>query len=737
MSMAAPENWFAPDTNWQAASTRAMVARLERIATRVLPMENPYQNVTNADSLGRQLESVTNPAAELELRFHYPIELLRAGRSEAALDQFQKLEAALQERNPALLKTNRHKLLTYEAVCNLRLGEQDNCLHNHTVESCLFPIRNQGVHKIQRGSRAALALLEQILTEFPDDLSSRWLLNLAYMTLGEYPDHVPAPWLITPDVFRSDYDPGRFTDVAGRLGVGVFELSGGSILEDFNGDGYLDLMVSSIGLRDQLRFFHNEANGTFSDRTLAAGLRGLTGGLNLLQTDYNNDGYPDVLVLRGAWFGRAGKHPNSLLRNNGNGTFTDVTEEAGLLSFHPTQTAVWFDYNNDGWLDLFIGNESMGPDRNGCELFRNNRDGTFTECSGETGVRVYGYVKAVASSDYDNDGRPDLFLSIYDQPNLLFHNDGPRDASAGTDGPWRFTEDKGAGVAEPAHSFPAWFFDFDNDGWEDLFVDGYQVDEVGMVAADYLKLDPRGQPSKLYRNDGHGRFLDVTKETKMDRVLLAMGSNYGDFDNDGWLDLYLGTGAPDLGMLIPNVALRNAQGKFFQDVTTSSGLGHLQKGHGVSFGDVDNDGDQDISIVMGGAYSGDVYPNALFENPGHGNHWVTLKLEGVKSNRPAIGARIKVVARTEGGTRSIYKTVRSGGSFGASPFRQEIGLGQAAVIERVEILWPADRNPQILTGLERDRIYKVKEGREKAELWPLRTFKLTGSTVAGNHTRHP
>jgi hypothetical protein len=152
----------------------------------------------------------------------------------------------------------------------------------------------------------------------------------------------------------------------------------------------------------------------------------LTGGLNLVQADYNNDGFLDVLVLRGAWFGEAGRHPNSLLRNNGDGTFSDVTDEAGLLSFHPTQTAAWFDFDQDGWLDVFIGNETGGSALFGgmresgdhaCELYRNNRDGTFTECAAAAGLNVRAFVKGVAAEDCNNDGRMDLYLSVLGQPN--------------------------------------------------------------------------------------------------------------------------------------------------------------------------------------------------------------------------------------------------------------------------------------------------------------------------------
>jgi hypothetical protein len=203
-----------------------------------------------------------------------------------------------------------------------------------------------------------------------------------------------------------------------------------------------------------------------------------------------------------------------------------------------------------------------------------------------------------------------------------------------------------------------------------------------------------------------------------------MALNFGDFDNDGWLDLYTGTGDPDLATLVPNRAFRNADGKLFQDVTTSSGLGNLQKGHAISFADIDNDGDQDIYTVIGGAYTDDTYRCALFENPGHGNHWITLKLEGTKSNRSAMGARIKVVVKTPTGERTIYKTVSSGASFGASPLRQEIGLGAAQAIQSVEILWPTTGQTQMLKNLAMDRFYKVREGEAAATPWNVRSFKL-------------
>jgi hypothetical protein len=162
----------------------------------------------------------------------------------------------------------------------------------------------------------------------------------------------------------------------------------------------------------------------------------------------------------------------------------------------------------------------------------------------------------------------------------------------------------------------------------------------------------------------------------------------------------------------------------------------LQKGHGVSFGDIDNDGDQDIYENMGGAVSGDVYHNVLYLNPGNSNHWITLKLEGVQSNRAAIGARIRVVVDSDSGEHSYYKTVGTGGSFGASPLRQEIGLGQAKSITRVEILWPRTGHYQTLTGLNMDRFYRVREDSAHATLWNLKSFTLDTKRGEVHHHHH-
>jgi hypothetical protein len=691
--------------------TQRMVRRLAQIRETAKPESMAYLNDRIIPILQSRITTNTPIAQEVSLRFQLGRQFVLAGQPLEGLREFETLRAAI-TRAGAELEPQHESLLRLErAVALLRLGEQENCLTNHTSDSCLIPIQPRGVHQATRGSRAAIQVLNHQLRLAPGDLRARWLLNIAHMTLGEWPHAVPQPWLIPPQTFASDYDIGRFPDVASAAGLDVDDLAGGCILDDFDNDGLIDVVASAWGLDGQLRYFHNDGNGHFTERTAEAGLTGLVSGLNIQQTDYNNDGWLDIWVLRGGWLGTAGRIPNSLLRNNRDGTFTDVTEEAGLDTPHPTQASTWFDFDGDGWLDLFIGNETWSAkDPDPCELFRNNRDGSFTNVARESGVQLVALVKGVTSGDYDNDGRPDLYVSCRDQANRLLRNEGPAGTNAQGRVIWRFRDTSAAaGVDEVVQSFPTWFFDYDNDGWEDIFVSGYLIRGVADVAADYLGQRHAAAKPRLYRNLGNGSFTNVTAQTGLDRVCHTMGCNFGDLDNDGWLDFYLATGDPDLATLIPNRMFRNDRGRRFQEVTYSGGFGHIQKGHAVGFADLDNDGDQDVYTVMGGAFTGDRYRNALFLNPGHGNHRLRLHCVGTKSNRAAIGTRIRVTIATPEGPRTLHRTVNSGGSFGSSPLMQDIGLGNATAILAVELTWPASGLRQSIKNLQLNRTYRIRE----------------------------
>ena len=690
-----------------APSTREMAALLAERAAGV-DIERLWFNVNTrrAELFRSRLAERRSPVDAVRVGFQFASELAFSGQYNEALFTLDRLVQDADKVGDELGADFYINLLLFQASTFMRLGEEQNCADGHNRDSCLLPIRGKGLHQRKDGSSRAIPVLERVLRIDPRNLRARWLLNVAHMTLGTYPDGVVASALIPPKLFESAAPFPRWNNVAAEIGLDIFGLSGGAVLEDLNGDGLLDLVVSEIGFKDQIRVFANDGAGRFVDRTATSGLTGETGGLNLLHADFDNDGLQDILVLRGGWMTQEGKFPLSLLRNIGDLHFVDVTKAAGLLRFAPTQTATWFDYNGDGWLDLFVGNESTFDDRHPCELFRNNRDGTFTNVAKETGVALLGYVKGVASGDYDNDGRPDLYLSIAEVRNVLFHNDGPQ-----ADGAWSFSNVSArAGVEAPLKSFPTAFFDYDNDGWLDLFVGPFQSGAED-VAADYLGLETDADRPRLYKNNRNGTFTDATKDAGLWRVTPSMGLNYGDLDNDGWLDVYVGTGNPDFATLVPNLMFRNDGGKRFQDVTTAGNFGHLQKGHGVSWGDVDNDGDQDIFEKMGGAYESDRAFAALYENPGNTNAWVSLELEGTASNRNAIGARLKVTLRTPRGPRLLYRTVSEGASFGSNTLRQEIGLGDATGIASVEIRWPGSGRVQLVRGLELRKRYRVREGR--------------------------
>jgi len=714
-----------------------MVQLLKDAAQKSSNWRNPFMHeirVTHFDSIMR-----FHPDIEQQQLGHFQksLELLYAGHTDEAVTSLLQLQEKMPEYRYFLgagFKEKEDMLHSALAVSYLRLGEQKNCLLNHNSASCVIPISEEGQHQWKEGSEKAISVYTKILEENPEDYEAMWLMNIAHMTLGQYPDSVPTRNRIPESSFHSDFPLLKFADIAANVGLDIQSLSGGSILEDFNGDNYLDLLISSWGVLDQMQYFQNNGDGTFTERTREAGLTGLVSGLNMVHADYNNDGWPDVLVLRGGWLNKYGKHPNSLLKNLGPDSqgipqFIDVTEEAGILSFCPTQTATWNDFNQDGWLDLFIGNETnntLTNQRFPAELFINQRDGTFHETSLQSGVQLTAFIKGVTSGDYDNDGLPDIYISTLLSRNYLFRNVGQNERGI----PLFEDVTSIAGLDEEISTFPTWFWDYDNDGWLDIFVSGYNrggsVSISSAVAREHLGLPFQADLPRLYHNNTDGTFDDVSEEAGLRKILHSMGCNFGDLDNDGFLDMYVGTGDPDFRSIVPNRMFRNAGGKFFQDVTTAGGFGNLQKGHGISFGDLDNDGDQDIYTVMGGANYGDIYQNLLFENPygrnTNSNHWLTMKLVGTSSNKMALGARITITVSEEGKDRMIVRDITSGASFGASPFRLEVGLGKSKSVKKIDIFWPKTQNHQRFKNVDADQFLKIIEG--DSILYPLNLKRL-------------
>jgi hypothetical protein len=699
-----------------------MAARLEAMNQQIHVETFSYRNDKHAELLRRRLSNRSASPGRLQAHFQYVYALLLAGQTREALDHDAKLEQAINQQGIKLAEPLRTEVAEIRAVSYLRLGEQENCLQRPCCFSCIFPLRREAVHELPEGSENAVKAYTALLEEHPENLMYRWLLNVAYQTIGKYPKDVPSRWLIPPKAFESEYPLPQFADVASEAGLADVDLAGGVCMDDFDGDGLLDIVRTSFGVESQMKFFHNNGDGSFSERSKQSLLTGQLGGLNVTHADYDNDGHLDLFVLRGAWLGVQGKFPNSLLRNRGDGTFEDTTDKAGVLSFHPTQVAAWGDFNNDGWLDVFIGNESLPEHPHPCELYRNNRDGTFTNVASEMGVDLTAFVKGAAWGDYDNDGLLDLYVSAIYGPNMLFRNEGKKFSDV---------TEKAGGVSGSGAGFPCWFFDYDNDGWLDIlaasFLNGN--DSLDPFVREYL-----GQPAgdvpkmKLYRNRRNGTFEDVSAKVNLDRPMMAMGANFGDLDNDGWLDFYFGTGNPRYQALLPNRMFRNDRGRVFQDVTTAGGFGHLQKGHGVAFGDLDNDGDQDVFIVMGGAYTGDIFRCVLFENPLGGNHWIKLRFTGVKSNRFGVGARVRVlVADPDGSHREMHRVVGGTASFGSNPMQLEIGLGACQRVVSVDVQWPVTGQTDRFSDLVMDRCYRITEGSADVQVDEHRKFVL-GST---------
>ncbi len=611
-------------------------------------------------------------------------------RSAEVLDDVRRLV----ESRDGLARQWLYTVVYLQGVIALRCGETENCVDCRGESACILPLAPSAVHRLTDGSRRAVRHFTEYLVRFPDDLEVRWLLNLAHMTLGEYPDRVDPRFLIALDHFRrSEFDIGVFRDISDRVGVDRVNLSGGAIMEDFDNDGWLDLAVTCWGPTVPMAIYRNTGAGRFEDRSQSANVTDQLGGLYCVQTDYDNDGLKDIFIVRGAWLSSPIRP--SLLRNRGDGTFVDVTGLAGLARPCCSNSAAWADYDNDGWLDVFVCCEHQSN-----RLYRNRGNGTFAEVTADAGLidPMPRLCKGVAWLDFDNDDDPDLFLNNLASSAQLYRNEGNG----------RFTDVTAAmGVRGPSHGFSCWAWDYDNDGWLDIFATCYDRTLSDVINGLIGRPHSRGSNALLLNRQGQG-FKDKTREAGLDLVFASMGSNHGDFDNDGFLDMYLGTGDPSYATLIPNRMFRNVAGERFAEITGSARTGHLQKGHGVACGDWDRDGDIDLFVELGGAVAGDRYHNVLFENPGQGHHWLTVKLVGQKTNRAAIGARIKMVTA---GDRplTVYRHVSSGSSFGANPLEQTIGLAEGRKVALLEIHWPTSGTTQQFRDINADQAIEITE----------------------------
>lgn len=512
----------------------------------------------------------------------------------------------------------------------------------------------------------------------------QWLLHVAMSQMKAGAPPLPASALFpaaAPAIDAAHPPLLQFENIAAALGVDRIDGNGTCAWGDYDGDGRIDLAVSGSGTFLSL---YRNVGARFKEVTVEAGLANVPSGYSLNFIDYDNDGRLDLYMSMNGW---SGPMPNRLFRNVGNGRFEDVSKASGAGDPGSGFVSVWGDLDNDGFLDFAVANGVL-KDGSVPQIYRNNGDGTFRKMTIEAGIKEppsYGAI-GVALGDYDRDGDLDILINGLDTaPNRLYRNEGK----------WRFTEvAQRAGLVQPPHNgFVCFFFDYNNDGWPDVLttslapwpavVEGLKK---GFSIAPRQAIHP--DASRLFRNNGNGTFTDVTFEAKLYHPMGVMGAGIADIDNDGFLDLYFGTGDPQLTRLEPNRFFRNNGDGTFSDLTTFAGFARPgNKGHGVTFIDFDNDGDLDIYAQLGGHYPGDHAANAFYRNlAANRNRWLQVDLIGVKSNRFAVGAELIAKA----GTLILHREVKGAEGFGATnPYRVHFGLGQQESVESLEVRWPS------------------------------------------------
>lgn len=568
------------------------------------------------------------------------------------------------------------------AAANLHLGEfgksaaeLDELLRQQPKDQYLTYLAGTTYYWLRQYEKAVAAYqqsIDAIPANSPMKPTRQWNLRLAYLAAyGTYPGNLAERYQI-PLYPIAEKSPVHFTDVAPAAGVDKLGRNRGSAWGDYDADGDLDIFT--VGIQIPHSLYRNEG-GHFTDVARQAGLCDPRGGWSASCADYDNDGDLDLYTTRDAWEGAA---PNSLYQNQGNGTFEEVSKEAGVEDPDDSFQAAWADCDNDGWVDLYVADGITGAGAAN-KLYHNEGNGRFTDRAAQAGVDLRGKSLGVAFGDYDQDGDQDLYVADVANPNTLFRNEGNG----------HFTDiTQQAGVGKPIQGgYVTFFFDADDDGDLDLFVSAMSYYEH-FVESQITGRSAHPAHASLYRNDGHDTFTDVAEAEGLTRSFGSMGAGWGDVDYDGRVDIYLANGGPNMARFEPNILYRNL-GNRFADVTASAEVGYIDKGHGVSFADYDADGDLDLYAGDGGHYPGDLWRNHLYRNDGHSNNWLGVSLEGSRpSNRSAIGAQLVLRA----GDLIQIAQVSSGDGFGCTnSLTAEFGLGPRTRVDGLEVRWPSGK----------------------------------------------
>ena len=579
---------------------------------------------------------------------------------------------------------------------------QQELQRNVTLDQRMSTLREMGAAYYRLGNYTDAAAKFYEALQWKKNSVDQWLFTLAIDQVKgprpPLPDFALFP-LETLNVDAAHAPLLAFEDIAPKLGIHHLNGNGTAAWGDIDGDGKQDLIVSGSGVF--IRVYRNEGD-KFTDVTDAVGLGKVPSGYSLNLIDYDNDGWPDLYISLNGWSGPM----RNLLFHNDHGKFTDVSKKSGADDPGSGFVSLWGDLDNDGFVDLVVANGVL-QEGSVTQIYHNNGNGTFTNVTKAAGLNEppgYGAI-GIALGDYDKDGRLDILINGRDAaPNRLYHNDGKM----------HFTEVAAkAGVLQPPHDgFVCFFMDYNNDGWPDILTTSLAPWEVAVEGLKKGYAPPNARSihpdaTRLFRNNGNGTFTDVTYESKLYFPTGTMGGGVADLDNDGYLDVYLGTGDPQISRLEPNRLFRNNGDGTFADLTNFVGFARPgNKGHGVAFVDIDNDGALDIFAQLGGHYPGDHTYNAFYHNlKASQNHWLEVELRGVKSNRMAIGAQLTVKA----GGLTVYREVKGSEGFGStSTFRQHFGLGKNAKVDSLEIRWPSGTK-HLFTALDANQIITLKE----------------------------